>query len=222
MAPHQCYKCPQTLPTTKETQHLRSTKQRPIQEPHATPLPQLCDIFIRTYDTNDTLYMDQTGKFPHLSSQGNRYQMILYHVNSNSIWVKPTKNKTEGKLILACKSALLRMKACRNTPSRQVMDNEISAAYKTAITKLGMLYQLVPLDDHQENIAEKAIQTRRITSLPSLVAITTNFLSTSGANSFHKWSANSVSFINPMHIHTSLHMLIFTDIMTTTPILLCP
>jgi hypothetical protein len=85
--------------------------------------------------------------------------MILYHVDSNSIWAEPTKNKTEGELILARNRALQRMKACGIQPTRQVLDNEISAAYKLAITASGMTYQLVPPDDHRRNIAEKAIQT---------------------------------------------------------------
>jgi hypothetical protein len=74
--------------------------------------------------------------------------MILYHVDSNSIWAEPTKNKTEGELILARNRALQRMKACGIQPTRQVLDNEISAAYKLAITASGMTYQLVPPDDH--------------------------------------------------------------------------
>eukprot|EP00804_Cyclotella_cryptica_P002793 CCRYP_009348-RA/>CCRYP_009348-RA protein AED:0.05 eAED:0.04 QI:0/0/0/1/1/1/3/0/1214 len=142
-----------------QRQGTRSTKQALPQAESSTPLPQLHDIFIRTYDTHGTLYTDQTGKFPHLSSQGNRYQMILYHVDSNSIWAEPTKNKTEGELILARNRALQRMKACGIQPTRQVLDNEISAAYKLAITASGMTYQLVPPDDHRRNIAEKAIQT---------------------------------------------------------------
>ncbi|KAL7475165.1 hypothetical protein ACHAW6_005726, partial [Cyclotella cf. meneghiniana] len=142
-----------------QRQGTRSTKQALPREEPRTPLPQLKDIFIKTYDTHSTLYSDQTGKFPHLSSQGNRYQMILYHVDSNSIWAEPTKNKTEGKLIIARNRALQRMKACGIHPTRQVLDNEISAAYKMAITNSGMSYQLVPPDDHRRNIAEKAIQT---------------------------------------------------------------
>eukprot|EP00804_Cyclotella_cryptica_P019885 CCRYP_007803-RA/>CCRYP_007803-RA protein AED:0.34 eAED:0.24 QI:0/0/0/1/0/0.66/3/0/610 len=142
-----------------QRQGTRSTKQALPQAEPGTPLPQLHDIFIRTYDTHGTLYTDQTGKFPHLSSQGNRYQMILYHVDSNSIWAEPTKNKTEGELILARNRALQRMKACGIQPTRQVLDNEISAAYKLAITASGMTYQLVPPGDHRRNIAEKAIQT---------------------------------------------------------------
>eukprot|EP00804_Cyclotella_cryptica_P011352 CCRYP_016364-RA/>CCRYP_016364-RA protein AED:0.38 eAED:0.38 QI:0/-1/0/1/-1/1/1/0/377 len=113
-----------------QRQGTRSTKQALPQAEPRTPLPQLHDIFIRTYDTHSTLYTDQTGKFPHLSSQGNRYQMILYHVDSNSIWAEPTKNKTKGELILARNRALQRMKACGIQPTRQVLDNEISAAYK--------------------------------------------------------------------------------------------
>ena len=74
--------------------------------------------------------------------------MILYHADSNSIWVEPTKNKTESELILARSQALIRMKACGITPRHQVLDNEISTAYKNAITTSGMTYQLVPPDDH--------------------------------------------------------------------------
>eukprot|EP00804_Cyclotella_cryptica_P007463 CCRYP_002649-RA/>CCRYP_002649-RA protein AED:0.45 eAED:0.45 QI:0/0/0/1/1/1/2/0/120 len=101
MASHHCQNVHKHFPQSEETQqgHMRnqrqgtrSTKQALPQAEPRTPLPQLHDIFIRTYDTHGTLYTDQTG---------NRYQMILYHVDSNSIWAEPTKNKTEGELILA-------------------------------------------------------------------------------------------------------------------------
>eukprot|EP00804_Cyclotella_cryptica_P020576 CCRYP_003416-RA/>CCRYP_003416-RA protein AED:0.30 eAED:0.30 QI:0/0/0/1/1/1/3/0/460 len=85
--------------------------------------------------------------------------MILYHTDSNSIWVEPTKNRTEGKLIIARTRALSQMRACGLTPRRQVLDNEASAAYKQAILNSGLTYQLVPPDDHHRNVAEKAIQT---------------------------------------------------------------
>ena len=145
-----------------QRQGVRSTKITPKkQEPQETQQEQPTenDIIIRTYDTNDTMYTDQTGKFPHTSSRGNRYQMILFHVASNSIWVEPTKNKTEGEMILARQRALQRMKLCGIIPKRQVLDNEASAAYRTAIKESNMEYQLVPPDDHRRNVAEKAIQT---------------------------------------------------------------
>eukprot|EP00804_Cyclotella_cryptica_P012914 CCRYP_002274-RA/>CCRYP_002274-RA protein AED:0.23 eAED:0.09 QI:0/0/0/1/0/0/2/0/1265 len=163
-----------------QRQGVRSTKQ------HAQPIapppthPQQNDIYIKTYDTNNTLYTDQTGKFPHVSSRGYRYQMILYHVASNSIWVEPTKNRTEGKLFLAHSRALLRMKACNITPQHQVLDNKISAAYREAITTSAMTYQLVPPDDHRRNIAEKAIQTWKDHFVSALSGTADNF-------SLHLW-----------------------------------
>eukprot|EP00804_Cyclotella_cryptica_P019220 CCRYP_006117-RA/>CCRYP_006117-RA protein AED:0.10 eAED:0.09 QI:0/0/0/1/0/0/4/0/1232 len=199
-----------------QRQGTRSTKQALPQAEPRTPLPQLHDIFIRTYDTHGTLYTDQTGKFPHLSSQGNRYQMILYHVDSNSIWAEPTKNKTEGELILARNRALQRMKACGIQPTRQVLDNEISAAYKLAITASGMTYQLVPPDDHRRNIAEKAIQTWKDHFIAVISGTDAKFPSTFGANYYHKWNANSVFYGNPMHTPTFPPIRISTAIMTTT------
>eukprot|EP00804_Cyclotella_cryptica_P009391 CCRYP_018074-RA/>CCRYP_018074-RA protein AED:0.17 eAED:0.15 QI:0/0/0/0.75/0/0/4/0/1210 len=205
-----------------QRQGTRSTKQALPQAEPRTPLPQLHDIFIRTYDTHSTLYTDQTGKFPHLSSQGNRYQMILYHVDSNSIWAEPTKNKTEGELILARNRALQRMKACGIQPTRQVLDNEISAAYKLAITASGMTYQLVPPDDHRRNIAEKAIQTWKDHFIAVISGTDAKFPSTFGANYYHKWNANSVFYGNPMHTPTFPPIRISTAIMTTTHTLSSP
>ena len=115
-----------------QRQGVRSTKTAPHTKP-VTPslaIPSLTeqDVYIKTYNTRDTVYSDQTGKFPHTSSKGNWYQMILYHTNSNSIWVEPFKNKTEGELILARTRALTQMRACGLMPRRQVLDNEASAA----------------------------------------------------------------------------------------------
>ena len=62
-------------------------------------------------------------------------------------------------MMLARTRALARMQACHIKPTRQVLDNEASAAYKLSIKESGMDYQLVPPDDHRRNLAEKAIQT---------------------------------------------------------------
>ncbi len=51
------------------------------------------------------------------------------------------------------------MKQYGVTPTKQVLDNKASAAYKEAIQESGMTYQLVPMDNHRRNAAEKAIQT---------------------------------------------------------------
>ena len=142
---------------------MRSTKTAPRTKPVTpsltVPSHRHQDIYIKTYDTRYTVYSNQTGKFPLASSRGNGYQMILYHTNSNSIWVELTKNRTKGELILACTRALSRMHACGLMPWCQVLDNEASAAYKQAILDSGLTYQLVPPDDHRRNGAKKVIQT---------------------------------------------------------------
>ena len=105
------------------------------------------------------MFTDQTGKFPQSSSRGNNYQMIIHEIDGNSTWVEPMKNRTEGEMILARRRALARMKIQGIVPKHQVLDNEISVAYKAEIRATNMTFQRVPPDDHRRNIAEKAIQT---------------------------------------------------------------
>jgi hypothetical protein len=64
---------------------------------------------IRVINLKDTMYTDQMGHFPFVSSLGNRYIMILHHVDSNSSWSKALKNNSKGKLILARRRALAQM-----------------------------------------------------------------------------------------------------------------
>ena len=44
-------------------------------------------------------------------------------------------------------------------PKHQVLDNEISYAYRTEIRDTNMTFQLVPPDDHCRNLEERDIQT---------------------------------------------------------------
>ncbi len=114
---------------------------------------------IFNYDLKSTMYTNQTRLFPQISSFGNRYVMILHNVNSNSSWVEALKNNTGGKLIMAQARALERMRKAGIVPKHQIMKNLKSAAYKEAICAWSMTFELVPPDDHQRNMAEKAIQT---------------------------------------------------------------
>jgi hypothetical protein len=77
--------------------------------------------------------MDQTGRFPFVSSLGNRYIMILHHVDSNSSWSKALKNNSKGELILARCSALAQMARHGIIPWHQILNNQASFAYKTKI-----------------------------------------------------------------------------------------
>ena len=111
------------------------------------------------YDNKEAMHTDQTGQFPHVSSRGNRYTMVIIEIDSNSIWAEPMKNRTEGEIMLARRRALTRMKKCGIKPKHQVLDNKASAAYKQDNAESDMSYELVPPNNHRRNIAEKAIQT---------------------------------------------------------------
>ena len=91
---------PKRIQTTseeeKESEKLQGENTRNTQ-----PIKNESDILIEVYSTKDTMYTDQTGKFLHVSSQGNRYMMVLAHIDSDLIWVEPMKNRTEGEMMLA-------------------------------------------------------------------------------------------------------------------------
>ena len=113
---------------------------------------------MKVYHVKRTLFTGQTGKFPQISIRGNKYQMALHEIDSNTTWVEPMPNRTEQAMIVARECVVKRMLATGLDPIYQILDNKASAKYKEAITKSGMTYQLVPPDNHRQNIAEKAIQ----------------------------------------------------------------
>ena len=61
-------------------------------------------------------------------------------------------------MIASCTNVISRMRTAGLNPKHQILDNEASANYKSAIFASGMTYQLVPPDEHRRNIAKKAIQ----------------------------------------------------------------
>jgi hypothetical protein len=105
------------------------------------------------------MYSNQTELFLQVSSLGNKFIMVIHNVNSNSLWVEALKNNTSGKLILGRAWALEHVWKAGIVPKHQVLDNQASVAYKKAIGNSDVTYALVPPDNHQCNIAEKAIQT---------------------------------------------------------------
>ena len=65
------------------------------------PIKKEIDILIEVYKPNETMYADQTGKFPQVSSKGNRYMILLANIDSDSICMEAMKNRTEGGMMLA-------------------------------------------------------------------------------------------------------------------------
>jgi hypothetical protein len=94
------------------------------------------NIFVHIYELNQevcltaTIDADQTGNFPYISIQGNRSIMLLHHVDSNSFWVEPLKNQTEGLLIATQMQALEPIRKQGIVPKHQILGNQCFACMK--------------------------------------------------------------------------------------------
>ncbi len=105
------------------------------------------------------MFTDQTGCFPHLSQSGNQYIMVVYHSDSNLILMEAMRNRTECEIIAAYERIMKRTRKANLTIKKHILDNEASANYKEAIANNKVEYKLVPPNNHQQNQAERAIQT---------------------------------------------------------------
>jgi len=87
------------FPESEETQrgHMRGQRQgvcstrmtEPTKDiPTNIPHTKKGDILITEHEVKPLMYADQTGLFPAVSSLGNKYVMILHHVDSNSSWAE--------------------------------------------------------------------------------------------------------------------------------------
>ena len=99
------------------------------------------------------------GAFPHKSSRGNLYIMILYDYDSNAILSKPIKNRQASTI----RDAFLKihdiLKSRDNDPKFYIMENECSSKLKEAMKKYTIYFQLDPRHMHRRNAAEWAIIT---------------------------------------------------------------
>jgi len=53
------------------------------------------DIGIYAYSVRETIFSNQTGKFPKLSQQGYKYIMVMVEIDSNKILVEPMKSSKD-------------------------------------------------------------------------------------------------------------------------------
>ena len=105
------------------------------------------------------MHTDQTGFFSANSSSGNKYIMVLVEIDGNYIDGEPMKDRSEGSMIKTYLILWARITASKSVrPRTHVLDNEALEAFKKEIRK-NCKIQLVPPDNHRQNLAERAIQT---------------------------------------------------------------
>ena len=91
------------------------------------------DIFVSTYDTRETSFSDQTGKFPKQSTRGHKHIMVLVKIDSNAILVEPMKSQKGAEMIRAYNVLVKRLQQMNIHPQNYVLDNKISDNMKQHI-----------------------------------------------------------------------------------------
>jgi hypothetical protein len=105
------------------------------------------------------IYTDKTGRFPVVSSKGNKYIIILYDYDSNSILAQPIKDRTAPELLRAFQVMEQELVARGLKPKIMKLDNEASKLLKTYLHQKNITFQLFPPYSHRRNSAERAIRS---------------------------------------------------------------
>jgi hypothetical protein len=100
------------------------------------------------------IYTDQTGRFPVVSSKGNKDIIILYDYDSNAILAKPIKDCTAHELLKAFQSMEQELVARGLKRKLMKLDNEESKMLKDYLYQQDITFQLVPPYSHRRNLAE--------------------------------------------------------------------
>jgi hypothetical protein len=81
--------------------NVRSTKV--FETRNTTPLKgkKFRDIGIHVYNVRETIFSDQTGKFPKRSQKGYKYIMVMVEIDSNAILVEPIESRKDEEMIQA-------------------------------------------------------------------------------------------------------------------------
>jgi hypothetical protein len=115
-------------------------------------------IYAATIDAGQ-IYTDKTGRFPVVSSKGNKYIMILYDYDSNAILAQPIKDRTAPELLRAFQVMEQELVARGLKPKLMKLDNDASQLLKTYLHQQNIIFQLVPPYSHRQNSAERAIRS---------------------------------------------------------------
>ncbi len=164
----------------KQRQNVRSTKEKVIisaasDNEELTRATSKQNIMVKVINADATVYTDQTGRFPVQSSRGNTSLMVFFDVDANYIDAEPIRNHHDNQMIPAYQALWRRTSRGRTCkPMVHILDNEASEAFKEEIRKNCTL-QLVPLDTHRRNLAERAIQTFKSHFIAILAGVDESF-----------------------------------------------
>jgi hypothetical protein len=130
--------------------------------------PQVTSVERQTPQTTNepkfTVYVDLTGRFPHVSARGVEYMMCCRCSDSNYIHVEPLRSRN-SKEITSAFERTIKFFVDRGVHHRAArMDNEVSNFFKETVRSMGIRLELVPPDNHRTNPVERDIEHSRTTS----------------------------------------------------------
>ena len=164
----------------QEKQGLQSTKRFISPSPdEQTPAPhektQDCIMMLTTYQDLKKGYMDLCGRFPHRSTRGNEYILLLYDYDSNAILVEALSSRQAGEITRGWKLLHRRLLQRHSSPNLYLLDNKWSETLKSALTKYNVDYQLATPYMHRANAAERAIRTFKNHFIAGLCSVHPDF-----------------------------------------------
>jgi hypothetical protein len=109
-------------------------------------------VYASTIDAGQ-VYTDQTGRFHVVLSKGNKYIMILYDYDSNTILAQPIKDRTAPELLKAFQVMEQELVARGLTPKLMKLDDEASKLLKTYLHQQDITFQFGPPYSHRRNSA---------------------------------------------------------------------
>ena len=143
--------------STKVLDHVPDRLSDPDQFPPSSHSIRTDDVYLKVVDLEGKIYTDQTGRFPVTSSKGNKYILVAYHHDSNTIHVEPLKTR-QGSELRDKYQKIHRLLSARGLqPRLHILNNECPDILKQYMDKVNEKWQLVPPHVHRQNAAERAI-----------------------------------------------------------------
>jgi hypothetical protein len=89
-------------------------------------------------DTTEEILIDQTSRFPVVSSKGQKYIMVLVELDSNYIAMEPMQSCETAEMIQTYKTIMDRLAKQGIKPKHHILNNEAPKAYLDVIEKYEM------------------------------------------------------------------------------------
>ena len=110
-------------------------------------------------DLSGTFYTEKIGRFPVTSSKGNKYILVAYHYDSNTIHTEPLKTRSGLDLTAAYQKLHILFTNRYLRPNLHILENDCPNVLNFFMREVNEQFQLVSPHIHRRNSAEQSIRT---------------------------------------------------------------